>query len=172
IAKCIGRLAVTLVTQITVVEDNGATETVTAANALVKSDINNWYIVVGQAYDALNVNQLSENIETIFDNIANTPKFDAGKLGELFRAGSDEDRDFLTRKEFGTLAVLDLADNTDHRAKCFADTAGRFIGNCASQIDLNDYDIDLRDPGADTNMPAIVRLFKDLGIDIDDFNGG
>ena len=70
----------------------------------IRESATSWYITVfGNDYE---VNQISEAIENICANIANTPGFESGKLGELFRAREKSDREFLIKKEFGSLVVI------------------------------------------------------------------
>lgn len=63
-----------------------------------------WFIIIGK--NDYNTMVLSECIENIFSNIANSPGFDAGKLGELFRAKNEDIRKFLIQKEFGSSDMI------------------------------------------------------------------
>ena len=73
----------------------------------IRDTMTNWYITVfDKEFD---VNTVSEIIENIYTNIANTPGFEASKLGELFRTKDNSNREFLIRKDFGSLSVIEDA---------------------------------------------------------------
>ena len=58
----------------------------------IRDTMTNWYITVfDKEFD---VNTVSEIIENIYTNIANTPGFEASKLGELFRTKDNSNREF------------------------------------------------------------------------------
>ncbi|GEM_PF-578089 len=71
----------------------------------IRKTESNWYITCFS--DDLDFKELSLAIESIYENIANTNQFDAGKIGELFREKDQDNRKFLIKKEFGSLDIID-----------------------------------------------------------------
>lgn len=129
----------------------------------VRDTLTNWYITV---FDSdFSINAVSEIIENIYSNIANTPGFDAGKLGELFRARGKSDRDFLIIKEFGSLNVIDDANYKNDRKNNFMDALKKFS---FTYID-DEIGIDFDDFSNIKNAPYIIMLFASIGIDIKEF---
>lgn len=97
---------ITLVSGISIIQNNESME-ITDEYTCVRDTMTKWYIPVFTS--EFDVNKLSECIEIIYGNIANTSAFDAGKLGELFRAKEKSDREFLIKKDFGSLDVIEDA---------------------------------------------------------------
>lgn len=63
-----------------VITEDGNRVTIDEEYMCIRDTMTNWYITVfGKEFD---VNSLSEMIENIYTNIANTPGFEASKLGE------------------------------------------------------------------------------------------
>ena len=99
-------LNITLVNRIVILEV-GNRVTIDEEYMCIRDTMTNWYITVfGKEFD---VNTVSEIIENIYTNIANTPGFEASKLGELFRTKDNSNREFLIKKDFGSLSVIEDA---------------------------------------------------------------
>lgn len=162
VARYIEKLSVVLVESIVISEEGKQIE-INDQYSLLRENITKWYIVDNE--QKLNVNALSEVIESIFENIANTPKFDTGKIGELFRA-DDETRKFLIKKEFMTLSVIDHRYTKSRVKELFEETL-LSLGCRAEDIDKYDIDYTLLDSLA--NAPEIIKLLQTLGLDVDSF---
>lgn len=99
-------LNINLVNRITILEV-GNRITIDEEYMCIRDTMTNWYITVfDKEFD---VNTVSEIIENIYTNIANTPGFEASKLGELFRTKDNSNREFLIIKDFGSLSVIEDA---------------------------------------------------------------
>jgi len=86
------------------------------------------------------INQISEAIKNICPNIAYTPGFESGKLGELFRAREKADREFLIKKEFGSLVVIADESYKNEVGNNFIET----IQKTNKDYPIDEIDIDLR----------------------------
>lgn len=162
VSKYIFQLRVAIVHKIDIMENN-TSKTISNSYSLIKSSSTNWYIVVNDScYDK---NKLSECIENIFANIANTPGFDVNKIGELFRVTRKEDREFLIKKEFGSLNVIDDKEYYNDVKVNFLETLNKINPDYL----LHDCYIDFDLFSSTANAPQIIELFKELGIDIIDF---
>lgn len=161
IDKNIDKLKVVLVNSIEIIE-NDATVSIQENYSLVKDTTSSWFIVCQGDFD---INSLSEKIEEIYANIANTPGFDAGKIGELFRAGSKIQREFLIKKEFGSLDVIEDESYPNAIKRNFCET----LLSIDSGVNIEDLGIDFNDFQDIANFPLIINLFSDLSIDIVDF---
>lgn len=82
-----------------------ATEEITDEYECVRDTSTNWFITFFD--NTFDIREISKCFEIIYDNIANTSGFDSGKLGELFRAKEKADKEFLIKKDFGSLDVID-----------------------------------------------------------------
>lgn len=163
IEKNAGRLRIVLVDKIDIRGKDGQV-TVRADYSLVKDTISNWFIVCHDNH--IDINLLSELIENIYANIANTPGFDAGRIGELFRAESKDLREFLIKKEFGSLEVIEDKEYKNSVKQNFQKT----VMSIDPTVDVDNLQIDFNDFNAQTNCPRIIELFsKRLSIDVDDF---
>ncbi len=162
IEKNANRLKVILVEQIDILEKD-VRITICDNYSLVKDTISNWFIVFHDNH--IDINVLSELIENIYANIANTPGFDAGKIGELFRAKSKELREFLIKKEFGSLEVINDERYKNAVKQNFQET----IKSINPTIDIDNLQIDFDNFSAQTNCPLIIDLLSKLSIDINDF---
>lgn len=161
IEKIASRLKIVLVDKIDVLENN-IRVTISENYSLIKDSTSTWFLVCKDNH--LNINSLSEQIESIYANIANTSGFDAGKVGELFRAESKELREFLIKKEFGSLEVIDDKVYKNAIRQNFIET----IKAINPSIDLGDLQIDFNDFNDWTNCTKIIELLSKLSIDIDD----
>ncbi len=162
VAKHVDKLRVSIVSSIDIVENDDKMMPIKDDYELVKKRTNEWYIVFNSSkYD---INLISENIENIFENIANTPGFNSDKIGELFRSSSKSDREFLIKKEFGTLDVIDNQYD-DAIKRNFLDTLRKFDPS----LDIDEYDIDFNDLNSKSNTDKVITLFKRLNIDVSDF---
>lgn len=162
IGKNIPLLRVTIVSSIDITQNNSSM-TILDSYSLIRSSLTNWDIVINDA--DYNKNKLSECIESIFANIANTPGFDVNKIGELFRSSTKEDREFLIKKEFGSLSVIDDKEYYNGVKVNFLETIKRINPTYVLQECCIDFDRF----NSISNSPHIIRLFKELGIDIVDF---
>ncbi len=161
IGNNLSKLKITLVSTLNISE-NGVCTSIYDNYSLVRDTITNWFIVVnGTNY---NVNELSICIENIFANIANTPGFDSNKIGELFRASSKEDREFLIQKEFGSLSVINDIEYNDIKQN-FIDT----IKKISPSYEIRECLIDFEAFDSTSNSRHIIELFNDINIDITDF---
>lgn len=162
IEKNANRLKIVLVDKIDILEQD-TNITISDNYSLIKDNIRSWFIVYHD--NRFNINLLSELIENIYANIANTPGFDAGKIGELFRADSKELREFLIKKEFGSLEVIKDDVYKNAVKQNFLST----IKSINSSVVIDNLQIDFNDLNAQINCPQIITLLSKLSIDIDDF---
>lgn len=159
-AKDIG---ITLVKKICVLEGDDIVE-IEDEYILVRDTQTNWYITVfGQSFD---INSISAIVENIYSNIANTPGFDVGKIGELFRAKSKCDREFLIRKEFGSLDVIDDTYYQNEIRNSFVSVLKKIVGD---QLDESTLDVDFDNFSSSSNAEKIIKLFKQYQITIPSF---
>ena len=161
IDKNIDKLKVVLVNSIEIVE-NAVPVSIQENYSLVKDTTSSWFIVCQEDFD---INSLSEKIEEIYANIANTPGFDAGKIGELFRAESKRQREFLIKKEFGSLDVIEDESYQNDIKRNFCET----LRSIDPTVEIENLDIDFNDFQNQVNVPLIISLFSKLSIDIVDF---
>ena len=171
IAKNINTLSIKIVKSIRVLEIDEEKETeketpISENHTCLRSSLSNWFIVLsGVASFDSEINALSEIIEMIFDNIANTSGFEASKIGELFRTRDIEDRKFLIRKEFGSLSVIDN-DNSRTEIQVSFENA---LKQLKPSYFLSEDEIDFENFYGTENSQKIVTLFKKLRFDISDF---
>lgn len=154
------KLKITLVSKIIIVENNQLIE-ISEEYLSLRDTLTNWYITVKA--DSFDLNLVSEQIENIFSNIANTPGFNAGKFGELFRTSDNENREFLIRKEFGTLDVI-ADDFYSNQVK------NNFVGSVQKideTFDVAATEIDFDDFFGVDNSPAIIKTLKSIETDLD-----
>ena len=157
-----GNLRITLVNSISVTENDVLAE-VEEEYMCLRENQSNWYITVFGSDFA--VNEISEIIEAIYSNIANTAGFDAGKIGELFRTGKESDRQFLIKKEFGSLTVIDDNSYQNEIRNSFIHTL-KLINPDFPADGIN---IDFEDFSGRDNSPRIISLFREIGTDVEDF---
>lgn len=161
ISKSIYSISISLVKEI-YVQQNNARIRVSNEYECLRDSANIWYIIVpGTDYS---INEISERIELIFSNIANTPGFEAGKFGELFRAKTKEDREFLIKKEFGSLSVID-SDNYKN------DIKNNFINalkNINDDYTVHDCEINFDSFFDIDNSAKIISFLTKYQIDIED----
>lgn len=159
------KLKITLVNEI-VVSKNNEENFIEEEYSCIRDAATNWYITsFGEEYDK---NRISEIIEDIYSNIANTPGFesDANKIGELFRAENNCDREFLIKKEFGSLSVIN-DDNYKNELKTnFIET----LTKIAPDYNVEKINVDFDDFNNIQNSECIITLFKELNTDIEQFN--
>lgn len=165
VAKYGRALNITLVCEISILE-NGQNVKIDEEYACIRETTTRWYITV---FDSkFNLNKISEIIETIYTNIANTPGFEANKLGELFRTKEKEDREFLIVKEFGSLSVIEDDYYKNEIKNAFISA----IKECKPDFDENDevyIKIDFENFSNLNNAPFIISILKKIEVDIDDF---
>ncbi len=157
IKEALDKLSISLVESIQIKTDNDI-ERVTEPYTLLRETGTRWYIVYNE--NGININQLSELIERIFENIANTPHFEISKIGELFRS-SEETRKFLIQKEFRTLSVMEDWNRDNHIKDCFENTLKSF-GFDSEKIDK--YNINFSYFESLENIPSIISIFNEIGI--------
>ena len=117
------------------------------------------YITIfNESFDIL---KLSELIEDVFSNIANTPGFDENRIGELFRAQTSFEREFLIRKEFGSLDVLNDGDVSKDIQQNFV----RTVEKIDHSYKIEELGIDFKNFDSLENIARIIIVFKSLGID-------
>lgn len=132
----------------------------------LRSSPSKWYIILSKDTTFMSeINSISEIIESIFDNIANTPGFESYKLGELFRARTNEDRDFLIKKEFGSLSILTDDNQKSEIQISFESTLKQLVPS----YKLSENELDFENFTNNDNTKKIIQLFKELKIDIKQF---
>ena len=156
-------IEITLVKKICVLEGENVVE-IKDEYILVRDTQTNWYVTVfGESFD---INSISTIIENIYSNIANTPGFDVGKIGELFRAKSKCDREFLIRKEFGSLDVIDDTYYQNEIRNNFVSVLKKIVDD---QLDESDLDVDFDNFSSAANAEKIIKIFKQHQITIPSF---
>lgn len=155
-------IKITLVNRIAIFEEDTIVE-IEDEYACIRDSVTNWYVTVrGINFD---VNSISEIIEIIYSNIANTPGYDSNKIGELFRAQSKENREFLIMKEFGTLNVIE--DN--YYKNAIKNNFIKTINSISPDFDITGLTIDFDNFSQISNSPALISLLKELNVDVEDF---
>lgn len=171
IAKYINTLSIKIVKSIHVLEkdvgSNTEKETIISEDySCLRNSPSNWFIVLSKTTSINSeINSLSEIIERIFDNIANTTGFEASKIGELFRVQSREYREFLIKKEFGSLSVIDNDTVRSEIQVSFENT----LKKLAPSFTLSEGEIDFDNFYGTDNSQKIINLFTRLKIDIVNF---
>lgn len=161
------KLRITLVNKIAVSENN-AENPIEEEYECIRDTTTKWYITA--FHDKYNKNVISEIIEDIYSNIANTPGFesDANKIGELFRTENNCDREFLIKKEFGSLSVINEGNYKNELKNNFIETLKKIapdyeiIKNKMDKIDFNNF-------SDNQNAVHIIELFKEIGTDVAPF---
>lgn len=158
----IRKLSIILVDKITIIENEQAVK-ITDEYVCIRESATSWYITVfGNEYG---INQISESIENICANIANTPGFESGKLGELFRAKEKADREFLIKKEFGSLDVIADESYKNEVRNNFIETVQKTNKN----YPINEINIDFENFYSEQNSEKLIKLLLDIKMDIDQF---
>ncbi|MEG0181105.1 MAG: DUF3883 domain-containing protein [Peptostreptococcaceae bacterium] len=158
----IRKLSIILVDKITIVENDQVVE-ITDEYVCIRQSATSWYITVfGNEYG---INQISEAIENICTNIANTPGFESGKLGELFRAKEKGDREFLIKKEFGSLDVIADESYKNEIRNNFIETVQKINKNYPIEV----IEIDFENFASELNCEKLIKLLIDIETDIDNF---
>ena len=164
IGSNIARLRVTLVSSI-IIDEEGNKISINDSYTLINSTSTCWFIVFNDNDGEYDTNRLSEHIEDIFTNIANTTGFDTNKIGELFRTQERRNREFLIKKEFGSLSVIDDAQYCNEIKLNFINTLNTISPDC----DIKNYPIDFDNFESITNSYYIIKLLKSINTDIDSF---
>lgn len=155
-------LNITLVNRIAILEV-GNRGTIDEEYMCIRDTITNWYITVfDKEFD---VNTVSEIIENIYTNIANTPGFEASKLGELFRTKDNSNREFLIRKDFGSLSVIEDASYQNEIRNNFI----KVLKIIAPTYEIDKITIDFENFFSNKNGACIINLFKEIETDIEEF---
>ena len=156
------KLKITLVNKISVLE-NGVEKEITDEYICIRDIGTNWFITIfGTDFE---INKLSEIIENIYENIANTRNFDAGKIGEIFRTKNKSDREFLIKKEFGSLEFIEDANYQNEIRNNFIET----VKSIAPNFYIQDIDIDFDNFSNIQNVEKLIDLFKKLNVDVNQF---
>lgn len=132
----------------------------------IRESLTKWYITLFE--DEYNKNEISTCIENILTNIANTPGFDAGKFGELFRANI-EGKKFLLKKDFYDYKFVDDDNVSNYLEEDFK--------NAINKIDpdyIINKTIDFNNINSFDSIKNILEILQDLKIsDINIlYNGG
>lgn len=122
-----------------------------------------WYISYFSS--VLDLQKLSLAIESIYENISNTALFDAGKIGELFREKDPSNREFLIKKEFGSLDIIDDKNYANEIKNDFIAT----IRKLSESYDVENLKIDFENFESDYSIDAIIRTLNELTTDIEQF---
>lgn len=158
----IRKLSIILVDKITIIENNQAVK-ITDEYVCIRESATRWYITVfGNEYG---INQISEAIENICANIANTQGFESGKLGELFRTREKADREFLIKKEFGSLDVIADKSYKNEVRNNFIET----IQKTNKDYPIDEIDINFENFFSEQNSEKLIKLLLDIETDIDQF---
>ncbi|REE90608.1 uncharacterized protein DUF3883 [Paenibacillus taihuensis] len=158
----IKRLSVVLVDKISIIENDQVAE-ITDEYICIRETATSWYITVfGNEFE---INLVSEAIENICANIANTVGFESGKLGELFRAKEKTDREFLIKKEFGSLDVIADRSYNNEKRNNFVETVMKINKN----YPVKEINIDFEDFHSDQNAEKIINLLMEIGVDVYQF---
>jgi len=157
--KEFGRLNLSLVSRIAIVQDNKDTY-VDEEYSLLQDKGGNWYLTEHQG--VFDCRKVSEYIEIIIDGYANSKTFDADKVGELFRTESIEDREFLIIKNFGSLSCLDESILHNEIRESFIKSVEKISGK---QPNVDGVDFDCFEQ--QENISIIVDLLREMCIDID-----
>jgi hypothetical protein len=127
---------------------------------LLRDTQTNWYVTAfGETFD---ITSISAIVENIYSNIANTPGFDVGKIGELFRTKDTSNREFLIRKEFGSLDVIDDSYYQNEIKNNFV----AVLQKLNVEIDESDIDIDRLRNGKDALYDVQVSGLNDWQLPI------
>lgn len=162
IGAVINKLRVTLVKRISI-KENGEILIVDSNYTLLRRTVSDWYVVINTpSYDR---NSISECIENIFANVANTSGFDASKIGELFRTNDLETRKFLISKEFGSLDVIYEDFGLNHIEENFYKTLETLGASVTEELN-----IDFNEFTSFENTTNLVRLFQSINVDLDTFS--
>lgn len=155
-------ITITLVKKICVLEGEDTVE-IKDEYILLRDTQTNWYVTAfGENFD---INSISAIVENIYLNIANTPGFDVGKIGELFRTKDTSNREFLIRKEFGSLDVIDDSYYQNEIKNNFVSV----LQKLNVDIDDSEIDIDFDHFSSTVNAEKIIKIFKRHGITIQMF---
>lgn len=161
IGSTISKLKVTLVKSISV-KENEEVLSIDNDYTLLRRSVSDWYIVINAlGYDR---NRMSECVENIFANIANTSGFDVSKIGELFRTIDTETRKFLIVKEFGSLDVINEDFGINHIQENFYKTL-EVLGKSKGE----EFKIDFDEFASLENTANLVRFFRSINVDLDTF---
>ena len=162
IGSVINKLKVTLVNCISI-KENGEVLSIDSNYTLLRKSVSDWYIVINvPSYDR---NRMSECIENIFANIANTSGFDVSKIGELFRTNDLETRKFLIIKEFGSLDVINEDFGINHIEENFNKTL-KALGKSVDE----DFNIDFDEFASLENSANLVRFFRSINVELEAFS--
>lgn len=155
-------LNINLVNRITILEV-GNRITIDEEYMCIRDTMTNWYITVfDKEFD---VNTVSEIIENIYTNIANTPGFEASKLGELFRTKDNSNREFLIIKDFGSLSVIEDAFYQNEIRNNFI----KVLKIIAPTYEIDKILIDFENFFSIKNGACIISLFREIGTDVEEF---
>lgn len=157
IEKYLQMLNVSLVKEISLLS-NGVEIEVKDNYSEIRESTTKWFILCFD--DELEIFRLSECIENIFSNIANTPGFDADKIGELFRTEETKKREFLIKKEFNTLDVISGKTVADELKEDFIKAV-----NSLSNSDItNQVDIDFNRIDTANEIRKLIDILNKFGI--------
>lgn len=160
IKKEIDKLEICLVSDVKVIESN--TPKVYDEDYTILKKGNKWFVLLKGDY---NRNKMSECIENIFANIANTPGFNSSSIGELFRQKNQADREFLIIKEFGSIDIL-YRFNHDPIKENFSDTIKNINPNFNYCMLDN---IKFENMNSADNFLNIKNILLELNLDIEEF---
>ncbi len=164
IGSVINKLKVTLVKSISI-KENGENLLIDSNYTLLRKSVSDWYIVININVPSYDRNRMSECIENIFANIANTSGFDVSKIGELFRTDDLETRKFLIIKEFGSLDVVNEYFGINHIEENFNNTL-KALGKSVDE----DFNIDFDEFASLENSANLVRFFRSINVELETFS--
>lgn len=166
IKECYNDIDICLIKKLSIIDSEGGQVFIEDNYAFFRDDDNKnkWYITVFD--DTYCLNKLSFVIGDIFNHIANSGGFKYERLAEIFRVKNNDDRKFLIENYFGTISVLDEEDYFVNDIKVnFENTLLKILPN----FDIKNIDINFNHFDSDDSCGKIITLFKNIGIDIEDF---
>lgn len=166
IDDCVDDLQITLVREIKV-NEGGNVRAIDEPYTCIRDNnsITKWYIPVFD--DTFKKWELSENLELIFANIANTPGFNVEKIGNLFRTPDRAERNFLIKKEFGSLDVLqDTNRNVNLEEKYLEAMQQLDASYTKEKLEMDD--IDFQHFSLKENVRKILQSLRKINKDICD----
>ena len=142
---------------------NAEMSSITEDYSPIRKTVSCWYITCfGENID---YKKISVAIESIYENIANTNQFDAGKIGELFRESDKSSREFLIKKEFGSLDVIEDGGYEIEVKNNFIAA----VQELDNDYDLNKIEVDFEHIESESSIEGIICVLKELNADVDKF---
>ena len=161
------KINIFLVKSLSVVDSDNNIEQVKEEFIFFRDDINTsvWYITMSDTTIKNYINELSIVVGDIFNHIANSDGFDYKLVAELFRSNNTT-RNFLLEENFNISYITDNEEDINHLKNNFIET----IQSICPDYSIENISIDFDNFDSISNYQKIIELFKELRIDISDFN--